>query len=41
MTAVTPKFGMGAFVWRPDNFPFCHFENRNVPSTAGRDALPK
>lgn len=41
MTAVTPKFGMGAFVRRADNFPFCHFENRSVPSIAGRDASPK
>lgn len=41
MTAVTPKFGMGAFVRCADNVPFCHFETRNVPSTAGRDALPK
>lgn len=41
MTAVTPKNGMGAFVRRADNFPFCRFETRNVPSAAGRDALPK
>jgi hypothetical protein len=41
MTAVTPKFGMGAFVRRADNFQFYRFESRNVPSTAGRDALPK
>ncbi|ESY94627.1 hypothetical protein X741_11845 [Mesorhizobium sp. LNHC229A00] len=41
MTAVTPKFGMGAFVRRADNFPFCRSESRNVPSTTGRDALPK
>ncbi|WP_281040177.1 MULTISPECIES: hypothetical protein [unclassified Mesorhizobium] len=41
MTAVTPKLGMGAFVRHADNLPFCHFEIRNVPSTAGTDALPK
>ncbi|WP_263491480.1 MULTISPECIES: hypothetical protein [unclassified Mesorhizobium] len=40
MTAVTPKFGMGAFV-RADDFPFCHFETRNVLSIADRDASPK
>lgn len=41
MTAVTPKFGMGASVRRADDVPFCDFETCNVPSTAGRDARPK
>lgn len=39
MTVVTPKFGMGASMPRADNFPFFHFESRNLPSTT-RDASP-